>query len=442
MRARFDRVQSCLVALCFLACSGGDAPRRTAGQPPVPGVNVPPTGAGQPATAEGSVPGEAVNVPQGDNVTNAPGGAPSSDGVEAPVVVAPGGPDGVEPFVAGQAPRALAHFRRGINLGNRLESKPDEGAWGGRIEDGDLPLIAARGFDHVRVPVWFSGHAGEAAPFALDAVFLARVDEVLDQAARQGLAVVLTLHGYYELEADVAGHRPRLLGLWSQLSEHYRERPDTLAFELFNEPPQAMESTWNGLAAELIGVVRQTNPRRLLVIDSTSWADTTTLGSLQLPDDANLVVAVHPYEPKLFSFQGKTWGDPSWQTPGVIFPGPPATPVSPHPAAQANPAASQWFMQYNTLPTEQNPSGPRTVSEQIARVEAYRQASGRAVMNTEWGPQDGGDLTSRANLMRTMREDCEAAAIPWTIWEDPNNLPLYDSSTGQWQEALVSTLFE
>jgi hypothetical protein len=63
-------------------------------------------------------------------------------------------------------------------------------------------------------------------------------------------------------------------------------------------------------------------------------------------------------------------------------------------------------------------------------------------MNTEWGPQNGGDLTSRANLMRLMREECEALGIPWTIWEDPNNLPLYDFSTRQWQEALVSTLFE
>jgi endoglucanase len=422
MRADFQSARSCLFALSLLGCSGADGPRQAVGQPAVPGTGVP-----------------------GD------GGTPSSGGAAGPVVAAvvpgldggSGTPsDGVEPFVAGQPPRALAHFRRGINLGNRLEAKPDEGAWGGRIEDGDLRLIAERGFDHVRIPVWFSGHASEAAPFAIDAAFLARVDQVLDLAALQGLAVVLTLHGYYELEADVAGHTPRLLGLWSQLSEHYRDRPETLAFELFNEPPQAMQTTWNGLAAALIAAVRQANPRRLLVIDSTSWADTTTLGALQLPDDANLAVAVHPYEPKLFSFQGKTWGDPSWQTSGVVFPGPPATPLEPHPAARANPAASQWFMQYNTLPADQNPSGPRTVREQVERVRAYRQASGRAVMNTEWGPQNGGDVASRALLMRLMREECEAAAIPWTIWEDPNNLPLYDSSTGQWQEALVSTLFE
>jgi endoglucanase len=348
----------------------------------------------------------------------------------------------VEPFVSGQAPRAFAHFRRGINLGNRLESKPDEGAWGGRVEEGDLRLIAQRGFDHVRIPVWFSGHAGGAAPFALDPAFLTRVDHVLDLAAAEQLAVILLLHGYYELETDVPAHTARLIGIWRQLSEHYRDHPETLAFELFNEPPQSMQSTWNGLAAQLIAAVRETNPRRLLVIDSTSWADTTTLGTLQLPDDANLAVAVHPYEPKLFSFQGKDWGDPSWTTSGVIFPGPPATPIVPDAAAQANPAANQWFMEYNTLDAAQNPSGPRTVREQIARVQAYRQASGRVVMNTEWGPQDGGDIVSRANLMRVMRQECEAAAIPWTIWEDPNNMRLYDSSTGQWEEALLAALFE
>jgi endoglucanase len=367
----------------------------------------------------------------------APQSPPMAGAAMAPAAVAAEGP---ESFTFGQPPEALRHFRRGINLGNRLESKPNEGAWGARIEDGDMALIAARGFDHVRIPVWFSGHAQEAAPFTLDAAFLSRVDQVLDMAASQGLAVILTLHGYYELEADVSGHEPRLQSIWTQLGERYRDRPDLLAFEPFNEPPQAMRTRWNELAARLIANVRQSNPRRLLVIDTTSWADTTTLGELQLPDDANLVAAVHPYEPKLFSFQGKSWGDPSWQTSGVLFPGPPSVPLVPHPAAQANPIAAQWFSDYNTLPTDQNPSGPRTIRDQIARIEAYRQTSGRAVMNTEWGPQDGGDITSRSNLIRVMRTECEAANVPWTIWEDPNNMPLFDPASATWQEALVREL--
>lgn len=112
----------------------------------------------------------------------------------------------------------------------------------------------------------------------------------------------------------------------------------------------------------------------------------------------------------------------------------------PHPAAQANAGASQWFRDYNTLPSDQNPSGPRTIREQIARIQAYRQTSGRAVMNTEWGPQNGGNVASRANLMRLMRAECEAAGVPWTMWEDPNNLPLFNSATGQWEEVLVREL--
>lgn len=362
------------------------------------------------------------------------------EGVPGPAASATDVSSSAQPFTFGQAPAALQHFRRGINLGNRLESKPTEGAWGGRVEDGDMELIAARGFDHVRIPVWFSGHAAEDSPFTLNGNFLARVDQVLDDAAAQGLAVILTLHGYYELEADVPRHEPRLQSIWSQLGQRYRERPDTLALEPFNEPPQAMRSTWNDLAARLVANIRQTNPRRLLVIDTTLWADTTTLVELQLPDDANLAAAVHPYEPKLFSFQGQTWGDPSWQTSGVVFPGPPPAPLEPHPAARANAAAVRWFSEYNTLPTEQNPSGPRTIREQVARIEAYKTTTGRAVLNTEWGPQDGGDITSRANLMRAMRAESEAAEIPWTVWEDPNNLPLFDSAQGTWQETLVREL--
>ena len=51
----------------------------------------------------------------------------------------------------------------------------------------------------------------------------------------------------------------------------------------------------------------------------------------------------------------------------------------------------------------QNPSGPRTVREQVARVQAYREASGR---------------------------------------EDRNNMRLYDPSTGQWEEGLLPALFQ
>jgi len=350
-----------------------------------------------------------------------------------------GAPDGPQGFVFGEPPAAAGYFRRGINLGNRLEA-PNEGEWGGTILASDFPFIAARGFDHVRIPVRFSGHAAGSSPYTLDATFLARVDTVIDQALSADLAVILDMHAYEELALDPNGQRERFVALWTQLAERYRELPETVAFELLNEPYDQLDSAWNSLLAEAVAAVRATNPRRLLVIDAVYWADPSRLDVLTLPDDANLLVAIHLYEPKLFSFQGQSWMGAEFQTTGVVFPGPPATPIVPVQAAQEAAWAADWFEGYNTLPAAQNPSGPATIDAQIALIEAYRTSRGRTVYNGEWGPQDGGDDDSRARLIVTVRERCESAGIGWAIWEDPQNMSLFDSAAGTWNTRLVDAL--
>ena len=115
----------------------------------------------------------------------------------------------------------------------------------------------------------------------------------------------------------------------AQIASRYKDRPDTVAFELLNEPNTKLDSVWNDIASAAVATVRATNPRRLVVVDTVFWADPSKLSSLTLPDDANLLVAVHLYELKLFSLQGKSWIGPEYMTTGVIFPGPPATPVTP-----------------------------------------------------------------------------------------------------------------
>lgn len=344
-----------------------------------------------------------------------------------------------DPFVPGVAPAAAEYFKKGINLGNRLEA-PNEGDWGGTILSTDLPFIAARGFDHVRIPIRFSGHALASAPYTIDAAFFTRVDAVLDQAAAAHLALVLDLHAYDELAADVSAQRERFLGLWTQIATHYSDRPDTVAFELFNEPYDQLDASWNELSAAAIQVVRATNPRRLLVVDAVYWADPSKLSLLTLPNDANLLVAVHMYEPKLFSFQGKDWMGPEFMTTGVIFPGPPATPVTPVAAATSTDWTKTWFDDYNSLPAETNPSGPATIAAQMAYLSSYRNASGRSVYNGEWGPQDGGPMDSRVRLVTLVRQECEKAGVGWAIWEDPNNMKLFDSTAKTWVTEIADAL--
>jgi endoglucanase len=177
-----------------------------------------------------------------------------------------------------------------------------------------------------------------------------------------------------------------------------------------------------------------------VIVDSVFWADPTKLALLRLPNDANVMASIHFYEPKLFSFQGREWMGPPYQTTFVTFPGPPATPVVPVQAATEAAWANQWFADYNTKPAETNPSGPATIAAQLALIEAYRKAQGRAVYNGEWGPQEGGALDARARLVTMVRTECEKAGIGWAIWEDPVNMHLFDSAAGTWVHEIVDAL--
>ncbi len=371
------------------------------------------------------------------------GGASGTGGVSGTggdaAAGAGGSASGAEPFTFGRPPAAAAYFKKGINLGNRLEA-PQEGDWGGTVLASDFPFIAKRGFDHVRIPVRFSGHAQSSAPYTIDAAFFSRVDTVLDQALAAKLAVIIDLHAYEEMASNPGAERARFVGLWSQIAARYQDRPDTVAFELLNEPNTQLDGSWNDVAAAAIAAVRATNPRRLLVVDTVFWADPSKLSSLTLPDDANLLVAVHVYEPKLFSFQGKSWIGPEYMTTGVIYPGPPATPITPVAAASAAAWAKQWFESYNTLPAATNPSGPATVTAQIAYLTDYMKSKGRTVYNGEWGPQDGGAMDSRVRLVTEVRKQCEQAGVGWAIWEDRSNMQLFDSVAGTWVEPIVGAL--
>lgn len=342
---------------------------------------------------------------------------------------------------AGSDQAPFSYFKRGINLGNRLDA-PNEGDWGAVLQADDFPRIKQRGFDHIRLPIRFSGHAAATSPYTIDADLLARVDWAVQQAHDADLAILIDLHHYDELQASPAAEQDRFLGLWAQIAEHYKDAPERVAFELLNEPSGAMDAAWNGLVPLALKVIRTSNPSRLVVVDSTNFAAASTLKTLQLPDDPRLMAAVHLYEPSLFAFQGQDWMGPIWATTGIIFPGPPAQPLVPVQAALDAPWAKQWFSDYNTLPAAQNPSGPKMILTQIQQASAFTAQTKHPVYNGEWGPQGGADPTSRANYIRAMRTEAEKAGLGWAIWEDATNMKLFDSATGAWEEPLVNALFE
>lgn len=210
----------------------------------------------------------------------------------------------------GGPPPAADPFGTGVNFGNALEA-PEEGWWGLTLQESYVQAVADAGFQTVRLPVKWSGHAGEGSPYALDPAFLARVDEVVGWILERDLNVIVDLHHYDEMSDDPAAHVTRWLAIWRQVAEHYQDAPEGVAFELMNEPNSALgDELWNQMITQGLAVVRESNPTRWVVVGPTGWNSIGALPGLEWPNDDRLVVTVHYYEPFEFTHQGAEWVDP------------------------------------------------------------------------------------------------------------------------------------
>ena len=301
-------------------------------------------------------------------------------------------------------------FGRGVNLGNALDA-PKEGEWGVTLKESYFEAIQAADFDSVRIPVKWSNHAQRAAPYHIDADFANRVDWAIDQALRRGLQAIVNIHHYDEIMKEPDAHRERFLALWRQIAERYRDRPPELAFELLNEPTDKLTAEkWNAFAAEAIGVVRQTNPTRQIVVGPVGWNSIQELPRLELPaDDRNLVVTVHYYSPFQFTHQGAEW---------------------------TGPQAQKWLgTKWTGTQDEQN-----AIRRDLNAALAYGVKHRRPVYLGEFGAYSKADMESRARWTRFMAEEALKRKIGFAYWEFCSGFGVFDAQRETWVEPLKKAL--
>jgi len=333
-------------------------------------------------------------------------------------------------------------FMRGINFGNALDA-PKEGAWGVTLSERHFQMAAEAGLDHVRLPVKFSAHAGEQAPFTVEPAFFERVDWAINQALAHHLSIILDLHHYEEIMKEPDRHAERLIGIWKQISARYKDRPATVAFELLNEPSDKLDADrLNAITARGIQTIRADNPKRLVIVDSYFWAADDQLKRLVLPEDDNVIASFHMYQPILFTHQGAAWMGPEYQTRDVVFPGPPAKPVKPVAATQKTPWVKDWFDGYNAAPVASNPGGPSTIFTHFKTVEDYIADTKRRVYMGEFAAIDNADPKSRENWVRIVREEAERRNIGWAYWDDGGGNKAMLVANSSWVPYLRSALLD
>ena len=204
---------------------------------------------------------------------------------------------------------------RGVNLGNAFDA-PTEGEWGVVLQEEYFQVVKDAGFSSVRLPVRWSAHAMTTPPYTINPDFMKRIEWAVNCAVSRKLPIMLNVHHYGELYANPAAEKERYLALWKQIAEYFKDYPDTLVFELLNEPQKELRAgPWNEQLKESLAVVRQSNPNRTIVIGSAHYNQIHYLTLLDIPkEDRNIIVTIHDYFPLTFTHQGAAWlsrGDPN-----------------------------------------------------------------------------------------------------------------------------------
>jgi endoglucanase len=357
---------------------------------------------------------------------------------------APSNPPEMKPLANRNSPayEAAKLFMHGANLGNYLEAPPGQD-WGVTVSADEFALMKREGFDHVRVPIGWHHYAGAGPDFALSSNIFARADFVITNALAGKLAVLINIHQFNELDNDPAGQTDKFVALWKQIAAHYEKFPETLAFELDNEPHNnATTSAMNPIYAKAIAEIRKTNPRRTIFAGPGRWNQISELKNLILPPDDNLIVTVHCYEPFNFTHQGATWAGAEVRSlKNIQFPGPPAKPYVPEPSAQLSGGVRDWIERYNTLPTNQNPSSPLAFTEQLKLARDWSDYYGRPVHVGEFGCYTTADSESRARFYETFRRECEKDKIGWAIWDWSAGFRYWDKQRNQPMPGMREALF-
>jgi endoglucanase len=236
----------------------------------------------------------------------------------------------------------------GINLGNTLEALPTETSWGNPpTAQKIMDAYKAAGFNSVRIPVAWLAHAD--AQDRIDPAWMARVMEVVDQARRTGLYVLINTHwdgGWlnhttYDKQAAL---NARLARLWTQIANAFKDYDEHLLFagtnevgmeNLFTPPTDEYAAVQNSFNQTFVTTVRATggnNAKRHLVVQGYNTNIDHTLKHAVLPKDTitdRLMMEVHYYDPYDFALNGdskiwqwgaiakdpaatQTWADEPW----------------------------------------------------------------------------------------------------------------------------------
>jgi endoglucanase len=278
-----------------------------------------------------------------------------------------------------------------------------------RFQSEHFRLIRDAGFNHVRINLYPFRDGRPGPDGKLADSYLRTLDWAVDAALASDLLVVLDFHEYEAMGDDPAGKKQQFLSAWSQLAERSKDRPDTVFFELLNEPHGKLTpELWNQYLAEALPLVRKTNPSRTIIVGPGFWNGIGHLNELKLPeDDRNLIVTVHYYTPMEFTHQGASWTNQQGKL---------------------------------GIPWEGTAEDRARIARDFDTAASWAKANRRPMYLGEFGAYEKAEMTARARWTSAVARAAEERGFSWSYWQFEGNFIVYDVDRKRWVEPIRDAL--
>ncbi|MEO7177186.1 MAG: cellulase family glycosylhydrolase [Saprospiraceae bacterium] len=208
------------------------------------------------------------------------------------------------------------------------------------MSSGALTMLNASGADVIRLSFGYSPLVNKTPPYAYNAASFNYLNNALNYCEAHSIKVIIDPHttpgtasNYTMNPTDPFWIDPTyhqyLYRLWDTLSTIVRNRGDVIyGLDLMNEPslPCCDLQLWNNMADSLTTIIRANGDNHPIIVEPFSYINgigqyitrLNAMPELVLPDDDNLIVSPHFYNPQGFSHQGVDGRSVGQPYPGVV----------------------------------------------------------------------------------------------------------------------------
>jgi len=295
----------------------------------------------------------------------------------------------------------------------------------------DIALIAALGFDHVRLSVdplplveWQT-HGAKATPFVTE------LDRAVKLILNDHLSVIIDIHppdtSYKMQLRQGATAVTQFNDLWRALAAHYASSDsDHVFFEILNEPLQGDAASWQKIQSLVAHTIRSQAPQHSIIAAGDHVSNVDDLLAIAPIDLPNVIYTFHFYDPYPFTLQGAAWGSilirPLREIPYPSSPEAMSSKIDQEPDL-----AGKWYLEQYGLDRWDAPR----LAARIEYAAKWSQLHHVPIYCGEFGVlRQYADPAMRALWLHDVRLALEKNGIGWAMWDYQDAFGLVTKANG------------